>query len=121
STRRKDSLELGSAIFRAASEEFDIGFLLGLVLWHLVCQSSDCQDKLSRRNRENTGALTFWYLVCQKYSSISSAKKTSPKQGGDESCPHVKNQRRRLSWLRQILQSSGLPLRRASRTRPMKP
>jgi hypothetical protein len=31
-------LALGSAIFRAASAEFDIGFLLGLVLWHLVCQ-----------------------------------------------------------------------------------
>src|SRR5438445_3756719 len=78
STWRTASLALGSAILRAASAEFDIGFLLGLVSWHLVCQRSDCQDKLSPRNVEKTGNLTIWYLVCQKYSRVSSAKKTSP-------------------------------------------
>src|SRR5215218_9296097 len=38
----------------------------GLVLWHLVCQSRDCQAKPCHGNAENKGSLTFWYLVCQK-------------------------------------------------------
>src|SRR5437870_12830092 len=70
STRRTASWAPGSAILRAASVEFDIGFLLGLILWHLVCQRKDCQDKPSFRNAENTGTLTFWHLVCQKTYAI---------------------------------------------------